>query len=415
MNADIINIGDELLIGQTVNTNAAWMGKELSQLGVSIVRSTTITDERLPIIAALKEALERSEIIIFTGGLGPTKDDITKETLADFFDMPLTLHEDVLARVKSYFESKGREMLETNIQQAYLPEGCMVLDNHLGTASGMWFDYQGKVIVSLPGVPYEMKALMSEEVLPRISAKYGAKGMYYQTLMTQGIGESFLAEKIKDWENRIYKDGLSLAYLPSPGVVKLRLTSKRGREDAEKISAYFKELENDLPKYVYGKNGETVMEVVGKLLKEKEYTLGSVESCSGGGIAQSYVQYDGASDFFMGSLITYSNHLKMKLAHVKPLTLENHGAVSEQVVLEMVKGGREVLGVDCCIAVSGVAGPSGGSEEKPVGTVWIAVATPNESIAKQFRFGTDRKRNIEMTVLSASNLLRQVLLEIPVL
>jgi nicotinamide-nucleotide amidase len=414
MQADIINIGDELLIGQTVNTNAAWMGKELSNLGINIVRSTTITDERLPILNALNEAIERSDLIIITGGLGPTKDDITKETLADFFEMELILHEDVLTRVKSYFESRGRAMLETNMQQAYLPSGCIVLDNHLGTASGMWFDYKGKVVVSLPGVPYEMKALMSEEVLPRVSAKFSVKGMYYQTLMTQGIGESFLAEKIKEWEDRIYKDGLSLAYLPSPGVVKLRLTSKKGSEDAVKIDNYFKELESKLPKYVYGKNGESIFDVVSKLLRNSGSTLGTVESCTGGGIANAFVQIDGASDFFMGSFITYSNELKVGLAGVKPLTLENHGAVSEQVVKEMASGGRVRLGVDYCIAVSGIAGPSGGSEKKPVGTTWIAIASSSRTIAKEFRFGTDRKRNLEMTALSAANLLRKEVLSISI-
>lgn len=414
MQADIINIGDELLIGQTVNTNAAWMGKELSHLGIAIARSTTISDEKSIIINALEEALSRSELVIITGGLGPTKDDITKETLADYFDMKLILKEDVLARVKSYFESKGRTMLETNIQQAYLPEGCIVLDNYLGTASGMWFERQGKIVVSLPGVPYEMKALMTEEVLPRVSAKFSVKGMYYQTLMTQGIGESFLAEKIKTWEDRIYKDNLSLAYLPSPGVVKLRLTSKKGREDAAKIDTYFKELEAELPKYAYGRNGVSVFEVVSELLKKNDKTLGTVESCTGGGLANAFVQLSGASDFFNGGLITYSNDMKMELAGVKSLTLENHGAVSELVVKEMALGGLKKLNVDYCIAVSGVAGPTGGSKEKPVGTTWIAIASPEQTIAKLFRFGTDRGRNLEITALSAANLLRKVILGIEV-
>ena len=411
MFADIITIGDELLIGQTVNTNASWMGKELSNLGITVARSTTISDEREDILETLNEAIKRSDLIIFTGGLGPTKDDITKETLADFFGMKLVLKEDVLARVKGYFEAKGREMLPSNIQQAYLPDGCMVLDNHLGTASGMWFDYKGKIIVSLPGVPYEMKALMTEEVLPRVSAKYGVEGLYYQTLMTQGIGESFLAEKIKHWEDRIYKDNLSLAYLPSPGIVKLRLTSKEGSKDAEKIDAYFNELSKMLPQYVYGKNGESIFEVVTNLLRQNGATLGTVESCTGGGIAHSFVQLSGASDVFLGGLITYSNELKMQLAGVRSLTLENHGAVSEEVVKEMAKGGGQQLKVDYCIAVSGVAGPTGGSAEKPVGTVWIAIASKDRVVTKLLQLGNHRGRNIEVAGLSAVNLLRNMLVE----
>lgn len=412
MQTEIITIGDELLIGQTVNTNASWIGKELSVNGFNVFRCTTITDARDDILSSLENALSRSEFVIITGGLGPTKDDVTKETLCEFFDTNLTLRTAVLQRIKMYFEGKGREMLPSNIQQAELPESCIVLDNLLGTASGMWFEKEGKIIVSIPGVPYEMKALMEKEVLPRAKAYFSVNGLFYQTLMTQGVGESFLADKIKNWEDRIYRDGLALAYLPSPGVVKLRLSSKKGTTDADLISQYLDEIKNMLPKYVYGVNDSSIFEVIGVLLKEKGLTLGTVESCTGGGIAREIVQVAGSSAYFEGSLVTYSNRLKNKLADVSNTTLEKYGAVSEQVVREMAEGGRRVLNVDCVMAVSGVAGPDGGTPEKPVGTVWISVATPDKTIAKRFQFGENRGRNLTMTALSATNLLRQVLLEI---
>ena len=412
MQADIITIGDELLIGQTVNTNASWIGKELSVNGIDVVRSTTISDTRKEILTVLDDALKRSNLVIITGGLGPTKDDITKETLCEYFNTELELKEDVLARIKEYFKAKGREVLPTNIQQAELPKDCVVLDNYLGTASGMWFEKNGKVVVSIPGVPYEMKALMTNEILPRVSSFFGVSGMYHQTLMTQGIGESLLADKIKNWEDRIYKDGLSLAYLPSPGVVKLRLTAKEGAGKATLIDNYFSELKKELPQYVYGMNGASIFEVVGDLLKEKHLTLSTVESCTAGGIANAFSLKAGASNFFHGGLITYSNELKMKLAGVSQSTLENFGAVSEETVIEMAEGGRKVLNTDFCISVSGIAGPDGGTAEKPVGTVWIAVASKEKTVTKLFNLGNNRERNMEIAGLSAANLLRKMILRI---
>lgn len=412
MYADIITIGDELLIGQTVNTNASWIGKILSINGIDVVRSSTISDTKNEIISVLDDALKRSDLIILTGGLGPTKDDITKETLCEFFDTELELKQDVLERIEEYFKNKGREILPSNIQQAELPKDCVVLDNFLGTASGMWFEKNGKVIVSIPGVPYEMKALMSNEIMPRVKAFFGVSGMYHQTLMTQGIGESWLADKIKDWENRIYKDGLSLAYLPSPGIVKLRLTAKKGAGQAEVIKNYFSELEKELPQYVYGMNGETIFKVVGELLKKRHKTLGTVESCTAGGLANAFTFEPGASDFYQGSFITYSNALKENLVGVSSETLKKHGAVSEQTVIEMAEGGRKHLNTDFCISISGVAGPDGGTEEKPVGTVWVAVASEEKTITKLFKLGKNRERNMEIAALSAANLLRKFLIDL---
>lgn len=412
MRAAIITIGDELLIGQTLNTNAAWIGQELSSQGMSIYRSITIRDDRQDILDVVEEYMTNADLVIVTGGLGPTKDDITKETLCEYFNTSLELNKQVLVRIEKYFADRGKEMLPSNIQQAELPKDAIVLDNNHGTASGMWFEKGGKVLVSIPGVPYEMKAIMTDEILPRSKAKFGITGNYHQTLMTQGLGESFLAEKIEDWEERIYADDLFLAYLPSPGIVKLRLTSKKGAIDAEKIENYFKELRERFPKYSYGMNGETIFEVVGDLLRKKRVTLGTIESCTGGGIANAFVQKSGSSDFFQGGLVTYSNELKIKLANVKASTLKSHGAVSEETVKEMALGGRENLNVDYTIAVSGIAGPTGGTEEKPVGTVWIAVAHAEGVIVKKFLFGEHRGRNLEKTQIYAANILRRLLLRL---
>jgi len=410
--AAIITIGDELLIGQTINSNAAWIGKELSSLGIEIKKSLTIKDEREDILSAVDEYFKNYDLIIVTGGLGPTRDDITKETLCEYFDTSLELNNEVLSRITAFFRERGKEMLDSNTKQAELPKDAIVLENKNGTASGMWFQRDQKILVSMPGVPYEMKSIMLSEVLPRVSAIYNVEGNYYQTLMTQGVGESFLAQEIKDWEDRIQKDGLSLAYLPSPGVVKLRLSSKRGSQDDPIIESYFDELRTRFPKYVYGMNGEHIHEVVGNLLRERNQTMGTVESCTGGGISGAFVEFPGASDFFQGGLVTYSNELKVKMVNVKEDTLLSHGAVSEQTVKEMAMGGQKVLGVDYVIAISGIAGPNGGSAEKPVGTVWIAVAYPGGVIAKKFLFGSHRKRNLEKAKLYASNMLRRTILKI---
>lgn len=412
MKAGIITIGDELLIGQTINSNAAWIGQELSSLGIDVCKSVTIRDERSDILDSVDEYFKKYDLIIVTGGLGPTNDDITKETLCEYFETTLELDKIVLSRIEAFFKERGKDMLDSNIKQAELPKDSITLENSHGTASGMWFERGGKVLVSMPGVPYEMKSIMTEEVLPRVTSQFGIKGSYYQTLMTQGVGESFLAEQIEDWENRLYEDGLTLAYLPSTGIVKLRLTSKKGVSDAPLIQNYFEELKKRLPEYVYGENEDSIYEVVGDILREKNQTLATVESCTGGGIANALVQSAGASDFFRGGIVTYSNDLKMQLVDVQESTLVKYGAVSEETVKEMAKGGRKVMNVDYLIAVSGIAGPDGGTDEKPVGTVWIAVAHPDGVEAKRFLFGAHRGRNLEKTMLYSANMLRRILLGI---
>lgn len=412
MKAGLITIGDELLIGQTVNTNATWLGSTLGKVGITVRQSTAIEDDKAAINKALKTYLEEVELIIITGGLGPTNDDITKETLTEFFQTELELHPEALERVKKIIGRKGKELLETNIQQAYLPKSARILKNVNGTASGMWFEKEGKIVVSLPGVPYEMKTIVQQEVIPLLQQRFTLKGKYYKTLMVQGIAESTLADTIKDWEERIDQDGLHLAYLPSPGIIKLRLNSDKGKSDEALINTYFNELKQRLPQYVYGENDESIFNTVGKLLKAKNLTLGTIESCTGGHIAHSFVAIPGASSFFKGGLITYSNELKSSLADVSEESLKEFGAVSEEVAKEMAVGGRKRLHVDYSIAVTGIAGPDGGTKEKPVGTVWIAVATEEHVFATQFFMGNHRGRTIEKTGNYAVNLLRQRMLNI---
>lgn len=404
INVEIISIGDELLIGQTINTNASWMGAQLAANGIKVSHVVTISDTWEAITGALEEAHARNQVVLITGGLGPTKDDITKQVLCKYFDSKLVLDQNVLNHVTSFFTKRNRPMLEVNRMQAMVPEACEVLFNEQGTAPGMWFEKEDTVFVSMPGVPYEMKFLMESYVIPRLVKKYPFKKLVQKTYLTQGIGESFLAEKISGWENQLRKEGLDLAYLPSPGMVKLRISSGSG--DEARVASFGEELKQMIPLYLYGEEEETLPEVVGRLLLTNEETVGTVESCTGGSIMAGLTSISGSSAYVSGGLITYSNDLKIKLAQVNPETLEDFGAVSEETVLEMAAGGKKELNVDWCIAVSGIAGPLGGSDEKPVGTVWIAIDGPERKVSRKFLFGTDRQRTVQMTVLTALNMLR---------
>ncbi|MFN5910618.1 MAG: competence/damage-inducible protein A [Bacteroidota bacterium] len=406
MRADIISIGDELLIGQTVNTNASWLGNTLSSKGVRIVRVTSVSDDRDEIVASIDESLKRSDLLIITGGLGPTKDDITKHTLCDYFGTKLVMHQPTLEKIEAFFTKRNRPMLDVNRDQAMLPVDCEILNNANGTAAGMWFEKNGKIVISLPGVPFEMKGIMENEVFPRLSERYRLDSLFHRTIMTQGIGESFLADKIKDWEDRVRDAGLGLAYLPSPGQVKLRLTSYEGDKRNNEIDRFFKELERAFPQYVYGYDDVSLQEVVGDLLRSNGLTIGTAESCTGGMVAGKLTSVPGSSDYFMGGILTYSNELKQELLDVPAECIQQFGAVSSQTVEHMASIGRERLGVDLCISTSGIAGPGGGSEEKPVGTVWIGIAFGNEVFSRSFSFGDNRERNIQMTVLAALNLVR---------
>jgi nicotinamide-nucleotide amidase len=406
---EIISIGDELLIGQTINTNASWMGQQLADKGIKVNYVQTISDTAVAISDALHLAISRSNVVLITGGLGPTKDDITKHTLAEFFRTGLRMDDAVLKHVTDFFTKRNRPMLEVNRQQALVPENAQVLFNEVGTAPGMWFEHEGAIVVSMPGVPYEMKYLFETHIIPRLRTRFEFNEMVHKTALTQGIGESFLAQQLEDWENELRAEGMELAYLPSPGMVKLRITSKNA-DAIQRIDAYFNRLSEMLPIHMYGFGEVTLAQVVGELLRERNQQIGTVESCTGGKLASQLVSISGASDYFQGSLLTYSNRLKHQLAKVKQETLEQFGAVSEETVLEMAQGGKEVLGVDWCISVSGIAGPTGGTEEKPVGTVWVGISGPNVLKAWRFSFGEHRDRTMEMTCLTALNLLRCELL-----
>jgi nicotinamide-nucleotide amidase len=410
MNVIVISIGDELLIGQTVNTNASWIGQEISKIGGNILEGLTISDKAQEILTTVEYSINKADVIIITGGLGPTKDDITKHTLASYFDTELEIHQPTLDKITAYFSMRKRPMLESNIQQAALPKDCTILSNNYGTAAGMWFEKNGKIVISLPGVPYEMKGIMSEEVFPRMKERFQLNSMYHKTILTQGIGESFLAEQLTEWENRVRAEGFGLAYLPSPGIVKLRISSPNGEQDKAIIEDYLSEVKNTLPEAVFGYENENLPEIIGKLLRENNLKIGTVESCTSGLLANQIVSISGASDYFEGSLLTYSYKLKEEILGISNSTLVENGAVSEIVALQMAEKGLEKLDVDICLSTTGIAGPLGGTDDKPVGLVWIGLATKNGVKARKFQFGDNRERNLQMTVLSALNWLRYELI-----
>lgn len=410
MKAKIVNIGDELLIGQTINTNAAWMGEQLDLMGVKVISSIAIADTKEAILEELDNASKDVQVVLITGGLGPTKDDITKHTLCEFFDSKLVMNEIVLGGIEDYFASKGKEMLQVNRDQALLPEKCEVLINTKGTASGMWFNKDGVIYVSMPGVPYEMRYLMIHEVLPRLKAMNDEE-IYHYTVKTIGVGESYLAEELREWEDKLRNDGLKLAYLPSPGIVKLRISAfgKNAEEVKNKVHQYVDELEDLIPHYIFGYNKDQLSEIVGIKLLAQEKTLGVCESCTGGYLSHLLTSVSGSSAYYLGSMVTYSNDLKMSVLEVKEETLKKFGAVSEAVVREMALGGLKAFGTDYTIAVSGIAGPTGGTETKPVGTVCVAVGTKDDIRTYTFLFGKSRERNIHMSAIYALNELRKML------
>jgi nicotinamide-nucleotide amidase len=408
MKAEIISIGDELLIGQTVNTNASWIGKELSEAGIDVVRVTTIADLTEEIEDAVKQSMIRADYVFITGGLGPTKDDITKLTLANLFNSELILDAELLKRIESFFMVRGREMIQSNIDQAKIPANCKVIDNDEGTACGMWFQEQGTHLFSMPGVPYEMKAMMSSSIIPLVKDQIGKIDKKTKTILIQGIGESFLAEKVTDWENEIRDNGFSLAYLPSPGIIRMRISYKSEKDDAL-VDSFFDRLKEMIPKNFIGDGNIGIEEHVANYLLKDEETIGTVESCTGGALAALLTKHSGASAFFKGSILTYDNEVKKSLVGVSQEILSTRGAVSEETVIQMAKAGREKLSIDWCIATSGIAGPTGGTVRKPVGFIWIAVAGPNgELVAKSFQFGDNRERNVKMAVNASLNLLRIV-------
>ena len=413
MLAEIITIGDELLIGQTIDTNGSWIGEKLNSIGLQVSHITSIQDKREQILNALKLASERSNLVIVTGGLGPTNDDITKHTLCEYFESDLTLNTDILKKIEDYFKSKNLEMLKVNKDQALLPHNCLVLENIRGTASGMWFEKKGVVYISLPGVPYEMKGIMNENGLSRIIERFSKGKVVNKTVKTHGLGESYLAEIIKKWEQDLLEDNISLAYLPSPGIVKLRLTAIGENEQLllDKIENYIDQLIQLIPDYIFGFENDSLESVVGDLLRNKQQTLSLAESCTGGNISKMITSVSGCSDYFKGSVIAYSNEIKQRMLLVENEKIEFYGAVSREVVEQMALGLTKKFNTDYGLATSGIAGPTGGTKEKPVGTVWIAVANAEKVISKKFNFGNSRERNITISSLAALNMLRLELLK----
>ncbi len=405
MLAEIITIGDELLLGQTIDTNSAWMGSQLAAHGIRVHRITSISDESEAIRAALDESLLRVDFVLITGGLGPTRDDITKETLADYFDTQLVMDQAILERITQWFAGRGFDMLEANRHQAMMPEGCKVLVNPRGTAMGMWFERDAgqKVVVSMPGVPYEMKGLMEEEVLPRVDRHWELPTRYHRTLLTQGVGESYLSELVWDWEEQLESRGVSIAYLPAPGQVRVRLSSVDSDLSSAKdrVEAEVAEFLTLAGRHVVSDRDEPLGAAVVRILTQRKKTLATAESCTGGAIASSITAVPGSSAIFIGSVVAYDNRIKQELLGVSSNALDVDGAVSEAVVCQMAKGARELLGTDYAVATSGVAGPSGGSVDKPVGTVWIALAGREGVEAKCFRLGNSRARNIERSMREA--------------
>jgi nicotinamide-nucleotide amidase len=407
--ASIITIGDELLIGQVIDTNSAWMAQELNKQGIWVARRVAVGDVWDDIWQALDEESRRSSIILITGGLGPTADDITKALLLKYFGGRMVVDEKALANVKWIFERVlKRPMIERNLQQAEVPDACTVIQNRRGTAPGMWFEKEGRIFVSMPGVPHEMKGMMTDDVLPTLRQRFQLPYIAHRTLLTAGIGESFLAEHIKTFEEAL-PSSIKLAYLPNYGMVRLRLTI-RGEDEASAdtlLQQQFNTLKGLVAEWMVTDEDIAIQEAVGRQLLAAGKTLGTAESCTGGDIAHLITTIPGSSRYFKGSVVSYANEVKMHTLGVSPDTLAAHGAVSEETVREMVRGALAELDTDYAIATSGIMGPDGGSPEKPVGTVWIAVGDRQNILAQKFSFRFDRVRNIELTATNALNQLRK--------
>jgi nicotinamide-nucleotide amidase len=411
MNCALITIGDEILIGQVTDTNSVWISKELNKLGVAVGEMVTVSDEPGQITSTLDRYMGRYDLLIMTGGLGPTKDDLTKQTLAEYFGSELVTIPEIRDKIVAYFEARGRKVIESNIRQADVPEACIPLANNHGTAPGMWFEKEGSILVSLPGVPYEMKGLMEDEVLPRVREWVIVPDIAHRTIMTQGVPESYLAEIIKGWESSL-PECVKLAYLPRPGIVRLRMTASG--KCATESGRILKELEEGLlkiiPEHIFGYDDISLEQALGDVLRDKGLTVSTAESCTGGNIARLLTSVPGSSAYFYGSVIAYQNRIKEEVLNVDPGVINTHGAVSQEVVEQMAAGVMSALGTTCSMATSGIAGPDGGTEEKPVGTTWIAVAYGGRIYSKQFLFWGTRDRVIAQASLSAMQLLRRLIL-----
>jgi len=408
MKAAIITIGDELLIGQTVDTNSAWMGAELSKAGFDVNRITSIHDRREDILLALTEASGKTDVVLITGGLGPTSDDITKQTLCEFFGTRLVLNTEVLKMIDEMMGRRNYPKTDSNRKQAEVPQSCKVLTNAAGTAPGMWFEKDKTIYVSMPGVPNEMKHLMTQHVLPELNKRFTSQIIIHRNIMTYGTFEAKLSEMLAGFEKGLPAN-IKLAYLPASGVIKLRLTGNgNDRNTLEKaIEKEAANLYKTIPELIYAENEESLEMVIGNLLRAKGKTVSTAESCTGGAVAHMITSVPGSSQYFEGSVIAYSNNIKSQLLKVDKDLISKHGAVSEEVAVELAYGARNLFKTDYAVATTGIAGPDGGSDAKPVGTVWIAVASRNGIVSEKRVFGNERITNITRFSLAALNLLRK--------
>ncbi len=409
VNASIITIGDELLIGQVIDTNSAWMSQELNKIGIWVKRRIAVGDIWQDIWHALDEESKDADIILITGGLGPTADDITKPLLCEYFGGKLIVDENALTSIKNIFTNiLKRPMIERNLKQAEVPDNCKVIQNKRGTAPGMWFEKNGRIYISMPGVPHEMKGMMTDDVLAELQQHFKLPAIAHRTLLTAGIGESYLAEHILNFETALPAH-IKLAYLPNYGMVRLRLTAT-GNDKAlleKEVQGQFDQLKKLTAEWMVIDDDLSLQQAIGKLLKKENKTVTTAESCTGGYIAHLITSIPGSSEYYKGSVVSYANEVKENILHVSAETLSTVGAVSKETVQQMAEGALIALNCDYAIATSGIMGPDGGSEEKPVGTVWIAVGNRQKIITQKFWFRFDRQRNIELTATNALNMLRK--------
>ena len=406
--AEVITIGDEILYGQITDTNTQWLSAELSKIGIRTIRKSSVGDSEAQILQVLHEAQSRADIILMTGGLGPTKDDITKKTLVKYFDTELAINEEALANVTEIFARRGFELTEINRQQALVPANATCLVNKVGTAPGMWIEHDGKIFASMPGVPHEMRWLMENSILPKLKTHFQTPVIHHRMIKTVGIGESFLAERIEAWEDAL-PPHIRLAYLPGSGQVKLRLTATGSDlvTMENEVKAHVDTLLTLVPEYIYGFDGDELESVVGTMLLERNLTLATAESCTGGHVAHTVTRIPGSSRYFAGGVVAYSNDMKTSQLEVNSETIAQYGAVSEETVREMAENIRRITGAGVGVATSGIAGPDGGTEDKPVGTVWIAYADAGKTVAKKLQLFRDRTLNIQLSTLLTLNLIRQ--------
>ena len=410
--AELLTIGDEILFGQITNTNAQWMSDALDKIGVKVVRQSTVGDVEEDILEAFQAAEQRADIVLITGGLGPTKDDITKKLLAAYFDSKMAWHDETLAHLEEMFTARGREINEVNKTQALQPEKCTVLKNPVGTAPGMWFERNRKVFVSMPGVPYEMKRIMKDSVLPRLHAFFDTPIIYHKLIKTAAIPEATLAMRLEAWELALPKH-IKLAYLPHFGEVRLRLTASGAELESLKaeVEIEIEKAKQILGKDIYGYNQDNLTSVIGALLKKQNKTISTAESCTGGLVAHKFTEIAGCSAYFSGSVVAYSNAVKMSQLGVKEETLKNVGAVSEETAKQMAEGVRKALKTSVGIATTGIAGPEGGTSEKPVGTIWIAYSDETETVARKLQLTQNRHININLTTTVVLEMARRKILK----